>query len=391
MAASTATPPPAIPLRYLIVLLLAWLLPLAAVATTNLAVDPLLYRWPRPVDRPTAAFLAYDRETHLNLVAHARPRALLIGNSQTQLGFVPSHWQAPRPAINAGVVGSDLGEMRRMLATAEAGGRLATILLGIDFTNSRVRVGPPSVLNQNYVLAPDGRLRATQLGSLLSYPMLKASYRVVNDDSHGRHYFGADGEATDLVYAQSVAGHGGPLGAIAGRFAQYHQNLAAAPRDYAADIRAIRDLACAHGSRLTIFLTPLHALWIDALPAAGRFEDWQNWKRSLVRLSVERRDCGFDLWDFNTYNPLTTAPLPSAADRTGLSASWDGVHFRSWVGDRILARIAGHSDASFGVRLTSETIELALARDRAAALRYHRDNPGRPRPADILRLAKPAA
>jgi hypothetical protein len=375
---------------YFATLLGALLLPIAAVFAFNLGVDPLLYRWPRMAWQPQPAFLPYDREVHYNLIAHARPRALLLGNSQTQHGIRPADWAVPGPVINAGMVSADIPELRRSLQIAQAGGPVERAILGLDFTMSRGRVGPAPQVQEDFVLAPDGTMRLANLRGLFSFTLLRASSIALLNRYHHHHHttFALGGEALDALYTDSVRDHGGTLGALAGRLAQFEQNVRAPAIDFTGQLRGLRDQACSGGTRLTVYLTPIHATWILALDDVGQAEAWEAWKRAVVQVAGERRDCTFDVWDFNTFNPVTTEALPAPGAAGGLNASWDGVHFKPWVGARILARMAATGDdpAGFGVRLTPATIDAALARDRDAEIRYRRAHPTAPTPTDILQM-----
>ena len=61
---------------------------------------------------------------------------------------------------------------------------------------------------------------------------------------------------------------------------------------------------------------------------------------------------------------------------------WDSSHFKEVVGDHLLDQIFERSTPGrqvpddFGVRLTPDNIESALARDRAAQARYRAAHPG---------------
>jgi hypothetical protein len=376
--------------RYLAWLLVALLVPVMIIFTVNLAADPLLYRWPRDGWQPTPAYLPFDREVHLNLIAHVHPRSLLLGNSQTQYGLVPAHWRTVGPVINGSMVGADMGEIERALAVAQRNGTVANALVGLDFGMAHGRSGAVPTTHEDLVLAPSGRLRPPNLRPLISYTMLRSSLSGLLRRYRGLpQFYAPSGEALDALYADSVAGHGGTLGSLTGRLTQFGSALREPTVDYPGQIRALRDQACAGQTRLTIFLTPLHAIWIDAIDAAEAYDAWADWKRTIAAIATERRGCGFTLWDFNRYSPITTEPLPVGSGAK-LNASWDGVHFRPWVGDAIMARIASDRDApdGFGVRLTPLSVEAALASDRQAGSAYHRRHPDLATPDAIVQSAR---
>lgn len=360
--------------RYLFVLLIAFLIPVTAVAAINFGADPFIYRWPRPSAVPVPAFASFDREVHLNLATHARARSILLGNSQVQHALSPEHWDVARPTINGAAVGMDMSEMRRVLDRAQTNGPVDAALLGVDFSSTRVIMLHKPPVFEDYVVNSDGSTAFRNFKSYFSFAMLKVSLqRVWNRLSAAPQFYANDGQALDALYETIVAASGGSLRAMKGRLSQYRQNLEEAAFDYKAEMRAVRDDACRGHTRLEVILTPVHIAWIETIIAAGRESDWDNWKRDLAIISKERADCTFDVWDFNTYNSVTTESLSNFDPKQGLKYSWDGVHIKRSVGDRILGAIATQgrpSEDDFGVRLTPDTIEATLAAGREARGRY---------------------
>ena len=362
------------------ILTVALLLPIALVFAINALIDPVLYRWPRQTWLPDAAYIQFDREAHYNLLAHARPRSLILGNSQTQHGIAPDSWKAPAPVVNGGMVGGDLPEIRRSLRIAQGAGRVEEAILGVDFTMAKRRVGAPPTTHDDYLVSPGGAIRPANLKGLISFTLLRTSLsQFVNSTLRRIHYFGWKGEALDRLYESSTGGDGGTLGAMAQRLGQFEQNLGAGSNDFEGQLRGLRDDACGGGTTLRVYLTPLHALWRSSIVEKGQLDAFEAWKRAITRVASERPECGFEVWDFNTINPLTTEPVPSLGAKDALRASWDGVHFKPWIGDRILERMGKGSAAQdgFGVPLTPATIDDALARDRLAAERYRASEDGK--------------
>jgi hypothetical protein len=379
-ATSSSDAPPASFGRYLLILFGVVIAALTLVAMFNLAVDPFLYRWPRPAWMPEPAFATFDRETHHNLVVQARSNAILIGNSQTQHGLVPSHWNAAGPVINAAAVGASMTEIRQALATAEARGHVSRAIAGLDYAMSHVAHNPPPKANEMYLLGPDGRPQLDMLKGLVTFPMLRTSASLVLETLRRRRTYGDQGEALDRLYQTSLAAHGGALGALKGRLAQFQDSLTGPTGDFPTELRALRDTACRGGVRLQVYISPNHAAWMQAIRQAGLESDWLHWKRDLVTASEERPDCRFEVWDFNTYNPITTERLPTPGGM--LRYSWDGVHFRTATGDMILARMhdlkSGRQvspPSDFGVLLTPANLESQLEKDRRDGAAYAAAHP----------------
>jgi hypothetical protein len=148
------------------------------------------------------------------------------------------------------------------------------------------------------------------------------------------------------------------------------------------DLRAILDVAHRDGIDVRLVISPVHARLMEALFAAGLWEEFESWKRELVRQVREAaREAGadpFPLWDFTGYGRVQTEPIPPAGDRgVRLQSFWDPAHFRMEIGDRMLDRVFGTTPdpGGFGVMLTPENLEAQLAATRDARDRWRAAHP----------------
>ncbi len=366
-------------IRYLAILAAALLVPILAVMAMNLTSDPFLYFWPRSVHLPEPAYTAFDRETHYNLIIHTRPRAVFLGSSQVQLAMRAQDWAVPGPVINTAAVGEDISEMRRAFELAQKQGPVDAAIIGLDYSQIKRNAPNRVAAFDGYILNSDGSFTYGNFKSLFSFAMLKISLQkawqhyITHVD-----YYAADGHALDQVYVQAIGFVGTAQRAIQHRLGQFSESLIREEGPFFTEVRALRDDACQGKTHLIAFLTPLHAVTIEAIHEAGQAAAWENWKRQLVALSAERPQCRFEIWDFDAYNAVTTEPLPQ--DGAGLVNSWDGVHFKANVGKQILNTITGQSKAPLGMELRSETLEAQLAFERDTRLAYiasHQDEHAR--------------
>lgn len=128
-------------------------------------------------------------------------------------------------------------------------------------------------------------------------------------------------------------------------------------------------------AKLTLFLSPAHVWQWELIDALSLESNWQDWKRSLVRINEEQaRLAGrppFQLWDFSSYGSYSTEAVPPTLAMVGpLDNYWDNSHFRHALGDRILDRMFDRpqADPRFGVLLTTANVETVIAdrlQDRA--------------------------
>lgn len=151
-------------------------------------------------------------------------------------------------------------------------------------------------------------------------------------------------------------------------------------------IRRIIAFCRAERIDLRIFLTPSHVHQVEIAAAAEESSWIEGAKRDLVYLLAEDTarhpdEAPIPLWDFSGYSTVTTEPLPAPGSRDEMKYYWDSSHFKEIVGDYVLDRLFEISNphrpvpGDFGVRLTVDTIESALARDRVAQARYRAAHP----------------
>ena len=111
---------------------------------------------------------------------------------------------------------------------------------------------------------------------------------------------------------------------------------------------------------LKMYISPAHAdLEGEGILAAGKWNLFENWKRTIVGLSDTY---GYPIWDFSGYNSVTTETV-----KTPMLNYWDSSHFDERIGHLILERILkGHDriPSDFGVLLLKENIEEELLKIR---------------------------
>lgn len=138
------------------------------------------------------------------------------------------------------------------------------------------------------------------------------------------------------------------------------------------------------GAKVLLFISPVHAAYLEALIGTGRLSDYEQWKRDMTAMVAavnKGRPGAVALWDFSGYNSITTEPVPvSPAGK--MRWHWDSAHFSAAAGDLVIARMLGRDAPSgpvpddFGVELFPDTIEAVLQRVRDGHAGY--SGSGRP-------------
>lgn len=137
-------------------------------------------------------------------------------------------------------------------------------------------------------------------------------------------------------------------------------------------IRRCRDKSI----RLAVAINPTHATLYEGIWQMNQWEDYKRWLRDLTQL-IDEESHGMEssrlitLWDFAGFHPFTTEPFFSADVKADSEWFWEPSHFKCGLGDRMLERIYGLSsaDPTFGVRLASATIDAHL--EKVVADRHH--------------------
>lgn len=128
------------------------------------------------------------------------------------------------------------------------------------------------------------------------------------------------------------------------------------------------------GTRILLFVTPIHAKVMEAKAQAGLMPAWEQWKRDLTA-TVADYGGNVELWDFSGANAVTSEDIPHSPDQR-MRWYWDGSHFSKAAGTLMLERMLGEGgDASFGTRLTPQTVEADIARIREERVRWEASHP----------------
>ncbi|NYE60111.1 hypothetical protein FHW58_001263 [Duganella sp. 1224] len=367
--------------RYVLVFCGIGLSVTGAVAALNYYVDPyLIHQW----DTAHLLRLLPGREKlspwgKTYALARFRPQVLYIGNSRTELGLpVRTAVFGPQRVFNAALSGASLGDAAAMLRHAAAVSPLRTVVWGIDAPSFSMEIGNTDfdralVAADRYYLVRRGLIN---LKRALSVDMTLDSMRVL------RGTFGHICQSSLALYGQRdgrcvqdrIDSLGGTAAAIVPRVRDFARG--AGPTEDAMRELTIRVVSvCRAGVRLRLYVNPTHAMTSDALYWAGKWAALEAWQARLAALADRQRRQGCDVrvFDFSGFNAVTTEPPPQVSGKHEMLNYWETSHYRTRVGEMILARLFG--DGDFGVELTPATLAPHQAAQRAARDRYHQLHP----------------
>ena len=374
----------------------------AAVVALNVAIDPF-YIFGSPVgawNRLKPAALEHGVPTKAALLGRARPRTLLLGNSRIEVGFDPASEEWPgrmRPVFNAGLAGYDLSKSAELLddALTAPGSNLKHVLVGVDlFDFLQADPGNPAQDLVGAASDPDGT-GADAAPSTASWAVLAQTREAVNATLTLDAIVGSmttllaqgapsatmrpDGFDPKAEYGAYVRQHGvrdlfdQKQAQLDARFARYpHPDFADPYRTSSfRSLQKIMTAARAHDLEVTLVIYPYHAWIMDLLRKHGIWDASEAWKRALVRVVADASPLQVRTVDFSGYNAVTQEHVPAPGDvRTDARWYWEPGHFRSALGDRMIERLYGGGDRSFGKDLTPLTADAVISsiRDGAALL-----------------------
>ena len=128
-------------------------------------------------------------------------------------------------------------------------------------------------------------------------------------------------------------------------------------------------ITLAHDLKIKVefIIPPVHARMFEVIFSMGRWQDYENWKRTFVftneEIAKKLNDTPFTIWDFTAYNDITTEPVPQFNDKlTHMRWFYDDVHVQPALGEFMLNEMDHYTDDTYLVtKLTALSVEKNLA------------------------------
>ena len=375
------------PRRYLRLTLAATLAATATILLVNWQVDPFSLGGAasaggRPAEDADATGASFLQKAFA--VRRAGAAAVILGTSRSDFGLMSGHPGFPaaaRPVYNLSLGGVSIAQMRDLLVHAQHAHPLRVAVIGLDlesFLPGGRTDFDRAVLAGNPESAPEWMSRA-RLD--LSWRALAAStgLRPVRET--------AEVQETGVGHRQILQIR---------EFENFHSRLPQLfpRRDYgdrwdtdphrAASMRAFAELL-AYARResidLRLFISPVHARYLELYRRVGWWPLFESWKRALAAALAEEAGqepgrIAFPLWDFSGFNDLTMEAVPPATDlQTRMRWYRDSSHYSREHGSLILDRVLNHArqdatPAAPVVRVDTKNIEAHLGRQRLDAYGY---------------------
>jgi hypothetical protein len=306
-----------------------------------------------------------------------KPKTLLMGSSRVWNGVNPDHslLQEYSPVYNIGVDLSRIHEIRLLLQHAIVNADVKRVILGLDFfmfnalqrTNTgfdvtlvgrAVKIEDylfPAILSRDSVI---DSLRVMRFSKL--EPELQAflpngfrpqgSYAITSYENF--HYY------TNWIFLTPQPQN------------TFYYGKMALDEEVFNEFEAVLALCELNHIDLHLYISPAHAtLEGEGLRALGKWDDFENWKVRVTKISDQYK---VPLWDFSGYNSITTEPV-----RTPMKYYADSSHFTEVVSDLIMKRLFGKGESvpsDFGVRLSPQNVDKHLDEINANREQYVLNN-----------------
>lgn len=330
---------------------------------------------------------AHERIFKIVGLAQRPANTVILGTSRSDIGLDPLSSALGQGAINLAISSQSYRETRLLFEQQIKREPSKAFVIGLDFfaANNLLRVSP-DVVAENYMDGRSQRLLFSLSSTTDAFKTLIKRAVAPGDlwSAEGLRLWSAEKTKLELGHRQFMrnsekgylASTYAPLPTCDFDFEPPKSGLS--PLD---EIRAV--FARAHETRipLKLLISPSHARQWETLAAAGLWGKWEGWKHRLVTMNEEEaRRAGqppFPLWDFSGYNSISTETVPPLGDtQTMMRWYFDSSHYTPAAGDLVLDRIFNFKSPDrivpddFGVLLTSQTIEVHLARIRSDRERY---------------------
>lgn len=374
-------------------------LSLFCVVALNYLINPYsIYTAPRldGINNNKPLLFKYLRLTKAYAVLHKKPDALIIGSSRTEHGLNPEH-----PAIlgkynsfNLALTGASIYENLRYLQHANSVEPLKMVVLAVDYFQFNA-YRPTAVGFSEHRLAADinGNPRSVSiftdnLATLASVDALIASIKTLFQQDNDDHVILARGQVMqpdkDAIIMRSGGRHEAALYSELNYISHLYFPRPFRKNAFVNDdgsintfdyFKQILEYCHRHNIELQLMISPAHARQWELIAAAGMWNQFERWKREMVRyndaVAKTFNQQAYPLWDFSGYNSYSTEAVPALGDKTHMMQwYWESSHYRTELGDLVLDKMFDYQDpsrtvnADFGVKITPENIDKQLQKIR---------------------------
>lgn len=355
----------------------------AACGAINYAIDPLGLFGSARVSGVNAIKPYLDHHRELSRWQAARricAKAGIFGNSRAEIGFDPEHASFAAQgldAFNHAIPGTGIDTSLRQLRWLKAAGCAPrTAVLGVEFFDFLGGSPPKGSAAVEAAPSLDGTVWAETVFSLTALRDSMATLSL----QHAKHPAMITPRGFNpLRHYELEVQQNGHNTLFRQRAAENLKNWArkparlltvtGGPSSDQLDFEAFLQEAAPAASTVHLIIYPYHAeirLMIERAGLGGLFAEW---KASVLKAAQHYSTAKVQIhvWDFSGIGARNLEAIPPPGDRkTRMQAYWEAGHFKSYLGDLVLAQVVG-KQPGFGTELKPAMLDDYLIRDRQAA------------------------
>lgn len=352
----------------------------AACGAINYAIDPLgIFGTPRVAGiNATKPYLDHHRElSRWQAARRACAKAGIFGNSRAEIGFDPEHRAFAAlgvDAFNHAIPGTGIDTSLRQLRWLKAAGCApGTVVLGVEFFDFLGGWAPKAPTTTEAMPPLDGAVWAETVFSLTALRDSAATLAL----QHARYPATITPRGFNpLLHYELEVRQSGHNTLFRQRGAENLKNWTRKPQRLLTEaggpsvdqlgFEAFLQEATPAASTVHLVIYPYHAevrLMIERAGLGGLFAAW---KASVLKTALQfsTGTTRVQVWDFSGIGPETSEPIPPPGDRTTrMKGYWEAGHFKSALGDAVLAQVLG-GRTGFGRQLEPGMLTGWLIEDR---------------------------
>ncbi len=360
--------------RYNWLFLLSVFMPVATVGVFNILVDPYdVFKTPNflGINHSKPRKDNSDRLFKATDVIRIKPVTVFLGSSKTTGSLDPDHpaLKNEQPAYNLGLNAINAYELRRYVEHTIANQKeLELVIIGLDlFMFSSSTKNSQSFSEQRL------EKRHISLKDLIdltfSLDVLLASKETIIDSKktpididnlgYGDNGFmpklNLDREEIQSIFDKYINGY---YKLYAAQYQPSNQLLD--------ELKKIVNLCQQNQIKLILFISPSHATQWEVIRSSGKWSNFEEWKRKVVKISP--------VFDFSGYNSITAEPIHHDMENYTTNP-----YYTPKVGNLVLNRILSYKEEKvpddFGILINPENIESHLEKIRQDREVWAKNNP----------------
>ena len=383
---------------------------LLCIALVNFIVDPYWVYRAVSIEgfnkhKPTVHNFLYINKAHA--VYNIKPTSLILGTSRAGVGLDPEHsgWQSAI-TYNLALPGATMKEVLMYFKHYQAVTPINKIVLSLDFSSFNSYRQPKEGYSEERLMNSEifGKSLAKisdLFTTLLSGATLNQSLYVMRKnifvDYKTKERFMENGQAEWTHNIREIRDFGGHRKAMRSVEDNYMKNVwfpmpkrkfalkSEGTESHLDHYKEILKIAHENNMQVDVMIAPMHARLQEAIDVVGLWDEFELWKRELIRINEELASVYsekyFSIWDFSGYNKYNNENVPGLDDAdTLMKWWWESTHFRPELGSKILEKILitkgkdKSVEIDFGRLIHSKNIDEVLEKIRIEQYDYRKSH-----------------